>query len=226
MTKYEAGIDEAGRGPVLGPMVMAIVCASPKDIAFLNKIGVKDSKLLSPAKRLKLSRLIRQKLPHVIIKVSPKTIDSSLNDSNNSLNILEATTSTKLINRLSKKCSFQKVILDLPNKNKENYLFNVRKKLSSTISELEIIAEYKADLNYAIVSAASIIAKVARDSSMRTLEKKLGFPIGSGYPADPNTVKSLKKNFDTLKKEGIIRMSWKTVKNLLMEKTQKSLDEF
>lgn len=226
MTKIMAGIDEAGRGPVIGPMVMAIVCASQEDISFLNKIGVKDSKLLSPTKRLKLSRMIRQRLFHVIIKVSPKKIDSALADPSNSLNILEARTSASLINRLALKTSFDHVMMDLPDKNKTVYLSHVRKNLSKNIFDLSLDAEFKADLNYAVVSAASIIAKVARDASLRTWEKKLGLKIGSGYPSDPVTISSLKNNFEILKEHGLLRLSWKTVKNFLLNKSQSSLADF
>jgi ribonuclease HII len=220
------GVDEAGRGPVLGPMVMAIVAASPSKIEFLKKIGVKDSKLLTKKERKKLFRLIKQKLPHAIIKVSPKEIDKSLNGEKTSLNTLEAYTSARLIQKVAEKSSIKKVILDLPSKNKEEYISQVRKKLKFPLNALNIIAEFKADINYPVVSAASILAKVTRDAEIKKIEKKLGFPIGSGYPSDPYTIESLKKNFNKIIEANVARTSWKTVKEILETKAQTRLNNF
>lgn len=223
---FIAGVDEAGRGPVLGPMVMAIVACKPKDKVLLQKMGVKDSKLLTPKKRNELFRLIRSHFPHAIIKVSSKEIDKHVESENSSLNRLEALTSGKLIRRICAKASISKVILDLPSKNKEQYISEVREKLNSPEKDIPITAEFKADLNYLEVSAASILAKVTRDKALKTMEQKIGFPIGSGYPADPNTIKSLNNNFDKIIKEGLARMSWKTIKELENKRQQKTLSNF
>lgn len=218
------GVDEAGRGPVIGPMCMAIVGCQDK--AFLNKIGVKDSKLLSPDKRKKLSRIIRKEFPHVIIKVSPKEIDNAMINESTSLNTLEAETTGKLISRLLNKTELHKVIVDLPARNKEEYIRLIQNKLSHSARDISIIAEYKADVNHAQVAAASIIAKVARDASIASFEKKLGFRIGSGYPGDPNTQQSLKDNFDELLEKNLIRTQWKTVKEFLEARNQSTLTRF
>jgi len=220
------GIDEAGRGPVLGPLVMAIVACTEKDIDFLKKIGVKDSKLLNPYKRKKLAKIIKARCPHTIIKVSPKQIDASLNNENSSLNILEAEISGKLINRIAKKTEISKIIVDLPSKNKESYVTTIRDKLIFPTNALPIIAEYKADLNYIQVSAASILAKVARDAAMKSYEKRLELVLGSGYPADPNTIKAFNDYFEILVKEKLVRLSWKTTKNLIQKREQTTLSKF
>lgn len=221
-----AGVDEAGRGPVLGPMVMAIVACEPKDKALLQKMGVKDSKLLTPKKRNDLFRLIRKHFAHAIIKVPITEIDKHVESKTSSLNRLEAITSGKLIRRLCEKTSVSKIILDLPSKNKDSYIKDVREKLTFPENAITITAEYKADLNHVEVAAASILAKVTRDKAIKTIEKKIGSPIGSGYPADPNTIKALNENFDLLVKEKIIRTSWKTTKILLEEKSQRKLLDF
>jgi len=220
------GVDEAGRGPVLGPMVMAIVAASPSDVAFLKSIGVKDSKLLTKKVRNKLFRLIKAKLPHAIIKIKPEEIDKHVLSPSSSLNDLEAITSAKLIKQVAKVCSLKKVMLDLPSKNKEAYLRLVKSKLKFPLSSLNIDAEFKADLNYVFVGAASILAKVTRDREIEKMEKKLGFDIGSGYPSDKYTVNSLHKNFKKLKEANFIRLSWSTVKDLKIEKEQTKLGNF
>lgn len=223
---FVAGIDEAGRGPVFGPLVMAIVACEQKDKDFLNKIGVKDSKLLTPKKRNKLARLIKKAMPHAIIKIPPSRIDKALQHPKSSLNILEAETSGKLIKRLLEKTSIQKIILDLPSKNKESYIASVRSQLSFPANAIPIIAEHKADLRYAEVAAASILAKVARDKAIATLAKKLHLSLGSGYPADATTIHCLHEHFTQLKKEKIIRLEWKTTKELLNKRQQTTLSTF
>ncbi len=223
---FVAGIDEAGRGPVLGSMVMAIVAAKQKDISFLQQIGVKDSKLLTPLKRNKLARIIKQKLPHAIIKVSPKDIDTSLLSKNSSLNDLEAYTSGKLIKRIIAKASIQNIILDLPSKNKDDYVRKVRSQLSFPANAIPIKAEYKADLHYMPVAAASILAKVTRDASIASAKKRLNLNLGSGYPADATTIHCLYEHFEKLKKEKLIRLEWKTTKELLEKRRQTTLKKF
>ena len=220
------GVDEAGRGPVLGPMVMAAVAIQASDVATLNKMGVKDSKLLTPKKRNSLFRFIRANFPHVIIKVTPAEIDDALRNPNSSLNKLEATTTTKLIRRLAAKTSIKKVMLDLPDKNKEEYLRLVKKNLKFPNDAIPVDAEYKADLNHVQVAAASILAKVTRDKSLQTVEKKLGVLLGSGYPSDNTTVQCLHDNFSLLKKNNLVRLEWKTTKELLEQRRQTRLSSF
>lgn len=220
------GVDEAGRGPVLGPMVMAIVAASPTQLEFLKSIGVKDSKLLTEKKREQLFREIKKNLPSAIIKLKPEEIDKHVLAQNSSLNNLEAITSAKLIKEVSKLASIKNVMLDLPSKNKEEYLRVVKSKLSFPLNSLDINAEFKADLNYVVVGAASILAKVTRDREIKNMEKKLGFSIGSGYPSDKYTVESLHKNFKKLKDSKFVRLSWATVKELLEKREQTKLSNF
>lgn len=224
--KYVAGIDEAGRGPVLGPMVMSIVAITSQDKQALNKLGVKDSKVVAVAKRKKLARVIREKCAHVTIKVSPQEIDKALRCESSSLNELEAKTSAKLIARLAKKVKCESIMLDLPTKNKEQYITSVKKYLPQELQSLVIEAEFKADENYVQVSAASILAKVARDTSIHASEKKLSFPIGSGYPSDPTTIKAVDEHLDELIKQKLVRCEWKTIKSKVEEKNQSSLGDF
>lgn len=221
-----AGVDEAGRGPVIGPMVMAIVATNPTNLEFLKTIGVKDSKLLSEKKRNELFREIKKNLPHAIIKVKPEEIDKHVISETSSLNDLEAITSAKLIKLIAKECSIKSVMLDLPSKNKGEYLRMVKSKLQFPLSSLDIDAEFKADLNYIVVGAASILAKVTRDREIKKIERKVGFPIGSGYPSDKYTIASLHKHFVVLKEEKVVRLSWSTVKDLLIERSQTKLENF
>ena len=75
-----------------------------------------------------------------------------------------------------------------------------------------IHSQHKADVNYRIVGGASIIAKVVRDRIMEELQESLGFPIGSGYPSDPNTVSALPNLIGPEQIHSDVRWSWSTVK--------------
>lgn len=224
--KLIAGVDEAGRGPVIGPMVMAIVAIDEPTGNTLKRMGVKDSKQIVIQKREKLSRIIKT-FPHAIIKVSPKEIDKAVTTDGDSLNELEARTTAKLIRRLVAKCdNITSIIVDLPSKNKEKYIQSIRFVLKDIAKDIPIIAEHKADEHYVVVSAASILAKVSRDKSIATIKKKLQCDIGSGYPADPVTQKIIKTHYDLLVEEQVVRTSWKTVAKEKESRIQQTLTQF
>lgn len=228
--KLVAGIDEAGRGPVIGPMGLAIVACEEPVRQHLSKSGVKDSKVLSVKKRLDLARLIRRSCHHAYALISPIKIDTALRDEHSSLTTLEAKESARLIARIARKLSAKesltRIIIDLPSRNKESYIAEIKKHLSSSLSCVEIVAEHRADENHVQVSAASVLAKVARDSAIRSFEKKHGVKLGSGYPSDPHTKTALHTHFDLLESEDFLRMQWATVKNYYQAKLQKSLGDF
>lgn len=209
----KAGIDEAGRGPVFGPMVMAIVAGSVEDEKYLKELGVKDSKLLSKKKRDELYSIIKKKFANVIIAVDPVVIDDHVLSESSSLNILESKISSKLINALYNKTKINEVMMDLPSKNKIKYLNDVKEDL--LMNDVLCNAEFKADINYVLVSAASILAKVTRDEVIASFKEKNNIDIGSGYPSDPKTKMSLKNNTKKLLEYGIIRKSWKTYMNVI-----------
>ena len=213
------GVDEAGRGPVIGPMVMAGVLVDEEGIESLRSLGVKDSKLLTPRKRASLyRRIISVVKKHKIIVIEPKDIDAALNSDSLNLNWLEAHTSARIINELKP----EKVVVDSPSNNCEKYKRYLKKLLDS--KEIEMIVEHKADVNYVECSAASILAKVTRDEEIEKIKKKVGTNFGSGYLTDPLTIKFLNENFS--KHPGIFRKSWMTYKKLVSGKNQKKLGEF
>lgn len=212
-----AGCEEAGRGPVIGPMVMAICAMDEKHLFKLDIIGVKDSKLLSPLQRENMFEKIKQVTDFKIIIISPSEIDDALNDPSMNLNKLEGTTSAKLINSIK----LDKVILDCPSNNISNYRDYVRSLVDN--KKIKIVAEHKADLNFPIVSAASILAKVIRDREIEKLKKKHNVDFGSGYPADPKTISFLRNNWD---KYSFFRKTWKTYKKVAENKKQKGLSDY
>ena len=209
------GIDEAGRGPVIGPLVVAGV--ETEDPEKLKLLGVKDSKQLSMAERERLYDQILKIAKAEVICISAQEIDELRKIK--SLNVIELDAFIEIIQRLSG----DKVIIDLPESGNR---FEVQIK-SRVGREIELTAEHKADENYPIVSAASIIAKVTRDREVRRIEEELGTRIGSGYPSDPDTKKYLKDVAEGGKGFGVyVRHSWQTVKNFVNKKEQKDLFGF
>jgi ribonuclease HII len=213
-----AGIDEAGRGPVIGPMVMAICTIEESKIHLLDELGVKDSKLLLPSKREQLFSRIKELCVHKIIILSPSEIDDALNDRSVNLNRLEGKTTAQLVNSVeSDRC-----IIDCPSTNIKAYTEFLQ---SMITKKTTLVVEHKADLNNTIVGAASILAKVTRDREIEKLQKIAKVDFGSGYPSDPRTVEFLAKNWN---KFNFFRKSWATYKKVAEKNAgkQKGLGEY
>src|SRR6478609_1201292 len=199
------GVDDAGRGSVLGPLVIAGISIEQKNIKQLVKIGVKDSKQLSPQLREKLYEQILSLVEgYHVAKIPPKTIDKSV--SKNLLNQLEANYMAKVIKKLQANSSYVDSC-DVNPKRFGLYISNLAK-------TGKIISSHHADRKYPVVSAASIIAKVNRDREIEKLRKN--HALGSGYPSDPKTMKFIK---EWVSQNGdvpiFVRKSWKPVKILL-----------
>ncbi len=195
------GIDEAGRGPVIGPLVIAGVMLDESKLDLVSE--ARDSKLLSRDKREQLFSKYK-KIKHKLIIINPGEIDEAVESKSLNLNWLEAIKSSMIINFLKP----DKVILDCPSNNIKKYVDYVRMLLKN--KKIELVGEHKAE-RYHIVAAASIIAKVTRDKEIEKIKKKYG-DIGSGYPSDSVTQKFLEKNWN--KYPEIFRKSWKSWKNL------------
>jgi len=209
-----AGVDDAGRGAIIGPLVIAGVLLDEQDIQKLVALRVKDSKLLSPKRREELSEAIRPlALKYHVEKLWPKEIDRVV-DSHiklQKLNRLEAQTMAKVIDALRP----DKAIVDASDVNEARYKEHILESLSY---KPEIISEHKADRNYPIVSAASIIAKVERDKAIAELTRKFG-EMGCGYPTDSQTIAFLEewlRQYDEY--PDFVRRSWKPAKKLKREK--------
>jgi ribonuclease HII len=212
------GIDEAGRGPVIGPMVIAGVVIEAGDEKKLTDLQVKDSKLLTPKQRTDLfKKIIKIAKDYIILIIPPSEIDFAVRGEDGlNLNWLEARKSAEIINKLAP----GKAIIDCPSPNIPEYTGYIKNLLNT---DTELVLEHKADENYVVVSAASILAKVTRDEEIAKLKKAYG-DIGSGYPADPKTRQFLEENWD--KTPEIFRKSWACYANLAKGKGQKRLKEF
>ena len=199
------GVDEAGRGPVIGPLVVALVCGSNKA---LQNIGARDSKTLSPASRERLFFDIQKIASEVSYRIIPPDEINRRMDSQ-SLNEIEEDTYASLIVNSSGR---ERVYVDsfdvLPER--------LQHKLSS-ITKREVICRHHADSMFPVVSAASIVAKVIRDSEIRKLSEKYG-NFGSGYPSDPRTVRFLTEALrNGLDISGIVRKHWSTYRRILSQ---------
>ncbi|MGQ9551421.1 MAG: ribonuclease HII [Candidatus Bathycorpusculaceae bacterium] len=209
-----AGVDDAGRGCVIGPLVIAGVLMKERDLPRLIQLGVKDSKLLLPSRREALAIEIKRIAEkYAVMKLSPKEIDAVVEGGRklHRLNRLEARTMAKVIESLRPDIAYVDASDVLEDRFKQHILENLPFKV-------EIISEHKADRNYPIVSAASIIAKVERDKEIAELAKKYG-DFGSGYPTDPKTISFLKECLDSFGEyPAFIRKSWKPAKKARTEK--------
>ncbi len=205
------GIDEAGRGPIIGPMVMCGVAIEEGQEAELTALGVKDSKLLSPATRERLAKILEQKYKFHLVVISPIEIDSVVgNGKSKNLNWLEAEKAVEIVNALNP----GKVIIDCPSPNLKAYTEFITERLDHKQNR-QVVCEHKADVNYVVVGAASIIAKVARDAEIARLRAHVGVDFGSGYVADPKTKAFLDKNWN--KHPELFRHSWAPYKKLVEE---------
>ncbi len=196
------GIDEAGRGSVLGPMVIAGVVVPEKMEKVLERMGVKDSKRLTPNRRTILSRKLKKMFDYEIISISAREIDDMRADGIN-LNEIEKNAMEEIILKLKP----EKAFVDAVDVKAERFQENL-----CNDTGFNIIAEHKADDKYIEVGAASIIAKAERDLQISQINKefiKQG-GIGSGYPSDPTTKKFL-TNYTYDEMPDFVRRSWNTV---------------
>ncbi|MCK4590045.1 MAG: ribonuclease HII [Nanoarchaeota archaeon] len=207
------GIDEAGRGPVLGPLVMAgALIKKESDEKLLADLGVKDSKFILPKKRQELYQKIIKLVKYKIIILEPEEIDQALKSQELNLNWLEAQTSAKIINHLKPK----RAIIDCPSNNIKAYHTYLKSKIQT---KTELILEHKAE-SHPVVAAASILAKVTRDNLIEKLKQKIKIDFGSGYMTDEKTVNFLKEHHQTHPE--IFRKTWASYKRMF----QKDLSEF
>ena len=201
------GIDEAGRGPVIGPMVMVGFMIDKEKEKELKELGVKDSKKLSPEEReriyeelIKMGKVFRR-------IIYPNQIDAE------NINKLEKDAARGII----VESGARMVIIDGFEKKLEEKL---------GIKEVKIIAEPKADEKYLVVGAASIVAKVERDRFIEELKRKYG-DFGTGYPSDPRTVRFVEELIKTHKRiPEFVRKSWGTTKRIIEKEEQRRLTDF
>ncbi len=197
------GIDEAGRGPLIGTMVIAGVAMKKRDIEILAGLGVRDSKRLSRSRReALLESIVERALMIIVTPVSPVDIDRE------NINEIEVRAVERILGALINIYgSCPKTYIDLFTK--EDRIARLKKLC------IDIVAEHGADSRYTVVAAASIVAKVLRDWHIDGLRRALG-DFGSGYPSDPRTMSWISSigSQDLLRASPFIRHRWATVKRL------------
>ncbi len=221
--KGVAGTDDAGRGPIIGPLVVAGVLLSGNRDRELVAMGVKDSKMLTPEVRSRLVGRIREIADNVsVAEAGPKEIDEVVLHGGKlkRLNFLEAKLMAQVVNSLSP----EQVYVDASDVNEERYGETIREFLLPELKNVRIISKHHADRTYPVVSAASIIAKVHRDEAVAALRREWG-DFGSGYITDPKTLDFLREWRKTHREyPPIVRLSWKTIKEIEEELGQSRLE--
>ena len=214
------GIDEAGRGPFVGPLVMAGVLVTEDKIETLKSMGIKDSKLIPPARREELfDEIIELVDSYDIIEISASEIDEYQERGIN-LNQMEARVAAKIINKLKP----SKEYVDSPEPANGGAKFGIMINEFLNVQP-EMIAEHGADHKYVVAGAASILAKVSRDREVARIVEEIGADIGSGYPHDPRCKAYLAENFrGPIHK--YLRKCWSTYKRLNEAQGQMNLSEF
>lgn len=216
------GIDDAGRGPVIGPMVLAGCLIEEEKEKKLKRLGVKDSKQLTQKRREVLAEKIKEIAETFeIVLAYPTEIDGKKYNGEN-LNALEAIKMAEIINKINKGFNKIKVIIDCPSVSIEKWKDFLKTKINN-LSNLEIVCEHKADVNYVSVSAASILAKCIREIEMKKLKEMYGDEIGSGYCSDKKTYKFLEDYSQKYKKDGLFRQTWSTWRVACEKAQQKKL---
>ena len=214
------GIDEAGRGPIIGPLVMCGLLIKEEDEKKLAKLEVKDSKLLTREKRDFLFDKIKAiAVDFEIIAVNADEVDRAVgNHDGLNLNRLEARKTAQILNKLNP----EKAIIDAPSNNIASY----KEYLSGFVNnkKIKLILEHKADLNYVVVGGASILAKVTRDNEVDRIKKEIGIDFGSGYMSDPKTVAFLEKHYEDY--SHLFRKSWFPYQDMMNKKFQRKLEDF
>jgi ribonuclease HII len=217
--KISIGLDEAGRGCVLGPLIVGLVAfESNSDEKYFKNLGVKDSKQLTPEKRSELFAEIVSHCFYHYHYISTEQIDSE------NLNLLEFNSMVSLASYAIEKYidadinipEFE-IYIDCPEQDQKQHSTNIRNKLSHSWN-VNVTSEHKGDDKYIVVGSSSIVAKVLRDREMHKIAniyfEEYG-DIGSGYPGDWRTKKFLEDYYSKNKsfpKE--TRMKWGTVEKI------------
>ncbi|VUT26225.1 MAG: Ribonuclease HII [Candidatus Methanolliviera sp. GoM_oil] len=221
------GVDEAGKGPVIGSMFVAGVLSSEKDLYKIGRLltaqkskiyKYTDSKRLNQKRRELLYGYIKKMAKIRVLEVTAKDIDEKRTIM--TMNDIMVNSHASLIKKFSSEDDEMIIYLDAADVNEERFGSNVKKLLRPQKSEIsdykdvKIIAEHKADEKYPLVAAASIVAKIARERSINELKSMYG-DFGSGYPSDNKTIKFLQHYYrENEEFPEFVRNSWKTCERI------------
>ncbi len=217
--KLVMGVDEAGRGPVIGPLVVCGAHIDQRSLSAIESMGLKDSKKLTAKKREAFATQLKETLYYKLIVLTPEAIDARVGSEEN-LNALEVNCFADAIKAVKPFTAY----VDACDVNAERFGYNIRQHLDF---ELEIVSCHEADDKYPIVMAASILAKVHRDALVEEISGQVGEDVGSGYPNDPVTIEFLRSYYKKHKKmPDCARKTWKTTDAIIADCLQARLFQF
>jgi ribonuclease HII len=211
------GVDEAGRGPVIGPLVVAALAIPADDIEILSKLNVKDSKDISSNERLRIFTEINQRIEDEkwksgLIFCSPKRID--INSVASDLNRLEIDLFSEAIFATDLSSDSGVIRADACDVNENRFKIRLQASLGEDWGAWRIDAEHGMDSKDLVTGGASILAKVSRDSAIQEIAARTGIEIGSGYPSDKTTRSAVEKMLSNGKPHDSLRWSWATVSDI------------
>lgn len=212
------GIDEAGRGSLVGPLVVGGFLTSSDAASRLGDLGVRDSKELTPERRREAYQAIARVGQRFSISLAPAEIDRHV--AHGLLNALEARAFARIVARARP----DQVYVDSCDPVAERFGETVRR-LSGRSAR--VISRHEADRTIPVVAAASIVAKVRRDRALARLREGLGDRLGSGYPSDARTVEFVREYLrDAPSNPDWLRRSWRTMERIKPKPAARTLDAF
>lgn len=210
------GVDEAGKGPVLGSMFAAAVVADPEALPD----GIDDSKNLSAASRESLTEHLAAD-PGVEIGVAEIPV-ARIDAPDTDMNTLTVEAQAEALSQVDVEGLAGYV--DAGDADAERFGRRVGERIAA---DARITAEHSADERYPLVGAASVIAKVRRDAHVEALAEEYGRDLGSGYPSDSTTREFLETYLaETGELPACARHSWKTCEELVAAAEQAGLADF
>lgn len=214
------GIDEAGKGPVIGSMFAAAVAVS--DLAVLPA-AVDDSKQLSASHRQDLYQALtdNDEIHIGTAEVSAQDIDDPETD----MNTLTVDAHARALDALLDQVPVDtgQVIADAGDTDASRFARRIASRCSA---DLDISASHGADSHHSAVGAASIVAKSRREMHVRDIADRYG-NVGSGYPSDQQTRTFLAEFYQAHGEfPACVRHSWQTCADIVATLEQSGLDEF
>ncbi len=208
------GVDEAGRGPCIGPLFVGAFAVPETDLGLLEDLGVTDSKRLRPAQRERMDAELRDLASRrgwalSVHPLAPTRIDAAVHEQG--LNRLEVEGFVEAICDVWTAEEEHRLVLDACDVDAARFGRNVTSGLAvHNLTPADVDAKHRADAEDRVVGAASILAKVARDAWVDTFIERTGIDIGSGYPSDPKLKQALPTLLSTDQPHPSLRWSWAT----------------
>lgn len=210
------GIDEAGRGAWLGPLVVGAVAVREDELPRVAEVGACDSKRLSPRRREEVYAGLQRFARCASVELTPREIDRSV--ARHGLNGLEARAFADVVRPFAPAA----VRADACDVDPERFARTVARHAGPGFS---VAARHRADATDPLVGAASIVAKVRRDRWIDELAERLGCEIGSGYPSDPSTVAFVRAYTRSAERlPPWLRASWATTRKVIGPRPARTLD--